>query len=150
MAFPITTPNIAIAFKTAICSIYATYSGSSASAVLSVASRVIAPIMNTLTINPTMVSTGQVSRGTVTLVQAVPMAAVISLAATDPAVGPGGTLPLPGTPSSYASVPPSITIPAGQVSGIFTISTHGTIPLGTKQMVRIMAGSSGEICDFDC
>ena len=57
--------------------------------------------------------------------------------------GRAGTLPLPGTPSSYASVPPtSITIPAGQVSEIFTISTHGTIPLGTKQMVRIMAGGA--------
>jgi hypothetical protein len=141
--FTITTPNIAVAFKTAICSIYATYSGSSASAVLSVVSRVVAPIMNSLTINPTMVSVGQVSRGTVTLVQAVPMAAVITIEALDPAVGPGGPIPtLPGNPSSYASVPPNITIAAGQVTGTFNISTHGTIPLGTKQMVRIMAGGA--------
>ncbi|WP_433984307.1 hypothetical protein RBB78_04610 [Tunturiibacter empetritectus] len=88
-SFVITTPNIPIPFKTAICSIYAMYGSSSASAVLLVASRVIAPIMSSLTVFPTTVTIGEISRGTVTLVEAVPMPAVIALEAMDPTVGPG-------------------------------------------------------------
>lgn len=138
--FTITTPNIAIAFKTAICSIFAMYGSSSASAVLMVASRVIAPIMSSFTVFPTTVTIGEFSRGTVTLVEPVPMAAVIALEAMDPTVGPGGPLPLPGSASSIARVPPSITIPAGQTVGIFNIATHGIVSPGTHHLVRIVAG----------
>ncbi|WP_353072971.1 hypothetical protein [Tunturiibacter gelidiferens] len=139
-SFVITTPNIPIPFKTAICSIYATYGSSSASAVLLVASRVIAPIMSSLTVFPTTVTIGEISRGTVTLVEAVPMPAVIALEAMDPTVGPGGPLPLPGSASSIASVPASITIPPGQTVGIFNITTHGIVSPGTHHFVRIVAG----------
>ena len=138
--FVITTPNIAVAFKTAIATIYATYSGSSASAVLTVASRVIAPIMNTFTVSPTTVAVGGVSHGTVTLVQPMATPAVISLSAMDPAVGPGGPLPLPGSPSTMATVPASITILPGQTSGMFLIKTHGTVAPGTQRLVRLLAG----------
>jgi hypothetical protein len=139
MSFVITTPNIAVPFKTAQASIFATYSGSSASATLTVKSRVVAGILNSLTLFPTSVIIGGTSRGTVTLVAAVPTPTVVGLAALGAVSTPGGNLPLPGNASQYATVPASITIPAGQTTGLFTVSTHGAIAPGTSPSVRIMA-----------
>ena len=117
-----------------------TVPGTSASATLSVQSSVVAGILKTLTLFPGTVTAGSQSGGTVTLIQAVPVATVVGLAALEPLSG-GGRLPLAGNASTIASVPPSITIPAGQTSGHFTITTNVNVTPGTKRNVTIMAGA---------
>lgn len=140
--FPVTTSAIAIAFKTAHASIYATYSGNSVSAMLTVKSKVVAGILNTLVLFPAAVTGGGVSHGTVTLIGAVPTPTVVGLAATEAAAATvGGNLPLPSNASSVASVPADITIPAGQTSGQFTITTNHNLSPGTKRHVTIMAAA---------
>ncbi|OAI57519.1 hypothetical protein AYO50_01400 [Acidobacteria bacterium SCGC AG-212-P17] len=139
--FQVTTPAIQIAFKTAHASIYATYSDSTAFAQLTVKSKVVAGILSSLVILPTTINVGGTSRGTVTLIEAVPTPTVVGLAASEvAAVGaPGGHLPLPGNNSSVASVPAEITIPAGQTTGLFTITTNHNVMAHTKRNVSIMA-----------
>jgi trimeric autotransporter adhesin len=144
--FTITTPPSLLAFPTAQVSIVAIYRtgssdpGTSASATLSVQSQVVAGILKTLTLFPTTVTAGGQSSATVTLIQAVPVATVVGLAALEPLSG-GGRLPLAGNASTIASVPPSITIAAGQTSGHFTITTNLNVTPGTRRNVTIMAGA---------
>ena len=137
--FIVTTPAIMIAFKTATASMDATYSGSVAYATLTVKSKVVAGILNTLTVFPATVTAGGFSNGTVTLVEAVPVATVVGLAALEANVGPGGPIPGPPSQSSVASVPPSITIPAGQTTGRFTIGTNHNVSPHTTRHIQIMA-----------
>ena len=133
--FTVTTPVIEVTFKPVAAIILATFGASSVSASLTVNPSVIAGILNSLRLFPTSVPAGQPSRGTVTLVGPVPTPTIVYLVAFDPSAGPGGHLPSPDNPSTLASVPPSVTIPAGQTAGQFTISTKG------KGMVAIMAGA---------
>jgi hypothetical protein len=141
--FTITTPAIQVPFKTAQASIYVTYADSNASAVLTVKSKVVAGILNTLTLFPATVTGGNTSHGTVTLVQAVPTPTVIGLAAIEAAAAgvPGGNLPLPSNNSSLATVPSQITIPAGQTTGSFNITTNHNLSPGTKRKATIMASA---------
>jgi hypothetical protein len=138
--FPIPTPDYQVAFKTAVVAIYANYAGSSASATLLVQSRIVSAIINTFSVSPSPISVGGVSHGTITLVGPVAFASVISLEALDVGTGVTGPLPGPGNPSTFATVPSSITIPAGMVSGTFLITTHGTVAPHTQHLVRIAAG----------
>lgn len=139
VSFTIGTPPIGIAFKTAHASMDATYGASVASAVLTVKSRVVAGILNSLTVTPSTVSAGEYASGRVTLVEAVPVPTVVGLAAFEANVGPGGPIPGPPGLSSIASVPNSITIPAGSTIGYFTVTTYGTPVLHNKRHVQIMA-----------
>jgi hypothetical protein len=141
--FTVTTPDIAIAFKTAHASISASYADSTASAVLTVQPKVIAGILKSLTLFPATVTGGNISRGTVALMAAVPTPTVVGLAALEPAAPgtPGVHLPLPGNRSSLASVPAEITIPAGQTTGMFNISKQHDLVPGSKRTVSIMAAA---------
>jgi hypothetical protein len=136
--FPITTPTIQIPFNPAHATIVATYGDSSAQAVLTVNPSVIAGIIDRLTLFPNVVTAGIPSQGTVTLVAAVPSNTLVGLAASD-LPGPGG--PPPGG-STVASVPNSITIPAGQTTGSFTITTNaGSVLPGSNRSVQILAAA---------
>ncbi|MBV8890154.1 MAG: hypothetical protein JO267_06845 [Alphaproteobacteria bacterium] len=134
----IDTPDIEIPFKTAHADILATYGDSSASARLTVKSRVVAGILNTLTVRPDTVTGGRSATGTVTLAEAVSVDTVVGLAAQEPG---GGGLPMPWNNSSVASVPTSITIHTGNITGTFQISTTRNLSPGTRRPVRIMAGA---------
>jgi hypothetical protein len=136
-SFVVTTPNLLIPFPTAHATIFASYVASSVSAVLTVRPKMIAGILNKLIVAPTEISIGQTSNGTVTLAAAVPVNTVLGLAVQDPTFGPGSGLP---GHSTVATVPPSITIPAGATTGSFTIHTIGAVPPGVKRRVQIMAG----------
>ena len=65
--------------------------------------------LSSLSLNPTSVNSGQTSTGTITLV--------------NPAPSGGRTINLTSSDTTTATVPASITIPEGQISGTFTVST---------------------------
>ena len=135
--FPITTPPIAVPFRTAHADLQASYGGSTVTARLTITSTVVAGILATLTLQPATVTGGGTSRGVVTLEHAVPTDTLIGVAATDQAAGHP---PLPGDGSSTVTVPTSITIRAGSTSGSFPIHTS-PVPRGTRRTVTIMAGA---------
>jgi hypothetical protein len=138
VSFPITTPSIQIPFNPAHATIVASYSGSSAQAVLTVNPRVIAGILDSLTLFSKVVTAGLSIQGAVTLVAAVPTSTRVGLAASDL---PGPLGPPPGG-STVASVPNSITIPAGQTTGSFTITTNAASVLpGSHRSVQILAAA---------
>ena len=132
----VSTPQIQIPFTTAHAEIWASYSGTSAFATLTVEPKVIAGILNSLSVLPSTIQGGSVSHGTVTLVQAVPTDTLVGLAAVEP----GTHFPLPGSESTVASVPPSVTIPAGRTSAGFLITTRRSLS-STSQKATIMAGA---------
>jgi hypothetical protein len=134
--FTITTPNIAIPFKTAVAPIQAESFGNIVTATLTVKSRVVAGVLKSLTISPTAVTGGESATGTVTLEKAVLTDTTVGLAALEPGSGPLG---LHGGPSSVARVPPSIIIPAGQSSRLFTITTNRNLSPHTKREAVIEA-----------
>jgi kumamolisin len=142
----ITTPAIQIPFSPARASILAIYRssasdpGTSATAMLTVEPTVVAGIIKSLTLNPSAVTGGHTSRGTVTLEQVVPTPTLVGVAALDPLALGGSRLPVPGNASTVAFVPASITIPAGQTTGQFTITTQ-TVLRGTNRQATIMAGA---------
>jgi len=145
--FQVRTTAISTPFPTAQVSILAVYKsaaandpGTSAMAVLTVKSKAVAGILASLTLSPATVTGGLHSRGTVTLTQAVPTPTVVGLAALDPFAVGGSQLPLPGNQSTIASVPPAITIPAGQTSGQFTITTSPIGP-GHLRKAQILAAA---------
>lgn len=84
------------------------------------------PQVSTLVLNPTTISTGETSTGTVTLATPAPA---------------GGTLvTLSQNGQTFLNVPANITIPAGQTIGTFPITTTNVVVTGTFQ---ITASSSG-------
>jgi hypothetical protein len=135
--FPVTTPPDAVPFSTAHADLQASYGGSTATARLTVISTVVAGILATLTLQPATVTGGGTSRGLVALQHAVPTDTVVGVAATDHSAG---RPPLPGEGSSTVTVPTSITILAGSISGSFPIHTS-PVPRGTRRTVTIMAGA---------
>jgi hypothetical protein len=135
--FPISTPSIAIPFPTAHADIVASYAGTWAEATLTVQPSVIAGIISSLTLHPATVVGGAPSRGTVRLEQAVPTDTLVGLAA----LSGGAHLPIPGSGSDVASVPPSITIRAGQTEGGFEITTKPLAPHSAPKDVSILAGA---------
>jgi kumamolisin len=147
--FTITTPAMSVPFSPAEASIMAIYrssnadSGSSASATLTVQPTVVAGILKSLVLNPTTVTAGGYCRGTVTLIQAVPTPTVVGLAALEPLAVGGGQLPLATNASTIASVPASVTIPAGQTSAQFSVTTNSNFAPNSIRKVNIMAGAVG-------
>jgi hypothetical protein len=135
--FVITTPPSQVAFKPAKASVYATYGNDSVSATLTINSKVVAGIVNTVSLLPATVTAGNVSHGTVTLLQSVPTPTTVSLAAVDSGLGlPGGQ---PGNGSLVATVPSTIQIPANSTSGMFTITTNHNVAPNSKKKVSIWA-----------
>src|SRR5207248_7960127 len=85
--------------------IFATYGGVTTTAVLTV----IAPALSALSLNPTSVSGGAASTGTVTL--------------SGPAPNGGVVVGLSSGNAAVATVPASVTVAAGATSASFTVST---------------------------
>ncbi|GIV04439.1 MAG: hypothetical protein KatS3mg016_0014 [Fimbriimonadales bacterium] len=84
------------------------------------------PSLNTLSLNPTSVVGGNSSTGTVTLTAAAPSGGfVVNLSSSNPSV---------------ASVPSSVTVPAGATSANFTVSTAA---VSTSTSVTITASAGG-------
>jgi hypothetical protein len=129
-SFTVTTPAISTAFPPAHASILAIYrsspmdTGTSASAVLTIQSRVVAGFVKSLVLNPTKVTEGKRSYGVVTLLNPVPVDTVVGLAANDLLISGIPQPPLMGNASEVASMPASITVPAGSPEGQFTITTN--------------------------
>jgi len=68
------------------------------------------PVLSAFSISPASVAGGVASQGTVTLTGAAPVG--------------GFTVSLSSPSPSVASVPPSVTVPAGSLSAAFTITTY--------------------------
>jgi hypothetical protein len=134
--FTIQTPDSLIPFVPRHVVIFATYSGSSASATLTINPRVIAGIISDLTLFPPTVTGGQSSTGMVTLSAPVPVPTRVGLAAQELGPGAGG-----GGGSLIASVPPSITIPAGHVTWVFPISTTQILAPENTRLATIVAAA---------
>jgi hypothetical protein len=97
--------------------------------------KIVAGILETLTLHPTQVTAGGSSVGVVTLYQAVPFDTVVSLG-----VAPAGShFPQPGGAPAYATVPQLVTIQAGRTSATFTVSTNHNAPPHTTQTVMAAA-----------
>ena len=107
--------------KTTPVTLTATAGGASKSAIL-----VVVPIaVASFTLNPTSVSGGQMSQGTVTL--------------TAPAPTGGQVVTLQYT-TFYASVQSSVTVPAGSSSAMFNVQSHRAT---TTEEAKLYAGSGG-------
>jgi hypothetical protein len=135
-SFSVTVPNSLLPFPTVHALIYALYSGSSAFATLTITPSVIAGIVHSLTIFPSTVIGGNKSHGTVTLEQAVATNTVVALAAVEGAA----KFPLPDDASSVG-VPSSVTIPAGQTSAGFSITTKHLNPPTLHKTATIIAAA---------
>lgn len=115
--FTVTTTSVT---TTTSASIAASYNNTGQTATLTVY-----PYLSSMSINPSSVQGGNSSQGTVTLYAAAPTGgAMISLSSGNPA----------------ASVPAIITIPAGQTSGTFPISTSA---VNANTAVQIKASYGG-------
>jgi hypothetical protein len=86
------------------------------------------PTVATLVLNPTTVIGGQPSTGTVTL--------------SRPAFAGGAVVTLTSNNTQIATVPPTFTIPSGQTSGSFTVTTLNQFQ---ERQVIISAGLNGVI-----
>jgi hypothetical protein len=146
--FTITTPAISTAFPPAHASILAIYRssvadpGTSASAMLTVQSQVVAGFVKSLVLNPTKVTEGNRSYGLVTLLQAVPTDTVVGLTASDLLSSGAVQPPLMGASSSVAVVPPSIKVLAGDTQAQFTINTNpNSVAAGHTRQVQIAAAA---------
>jgi hypothetical protein len=137
--FVISCPDHPTPFKTAHSWIEAKYAGSSAHVVLTIRPRVLLGLLKSVTVFPKTVQGGGVSRGTVTLEEEVPVDTKVLLKALDPAMGPQGPLPLPGSPSSSAHVRSFVTIKANQISETFPVTTTQSNWPHDRRVVRIEA-----------
>jgi subtilisin family serine protease len=88
--------------------------------------------LQSLAINPTEVQAGQTATGTVTLDR--------------PAPAGGAVVQLSSSNSTRASVPSSVTVPAGATSATFTIQTRPplTVPINLSETVTITATYGGD------
>jgi hypothetical protein len=108
-----TVGTSAVSASTA-ATITAAYGGVSRSATLTVTSAPPpAPTLSSLTLNPTSVAGGHNSTGTVTL--------------TGPAPAAGAAIALSSSNPGVASVPSTVTVPAGATSASFTVQTSSVL-----------------------
>ena len=136
--FVVNTPASLLPFPPAHAVIFAD-SPFSPSATLTVLSKVVAGILDTLTVSPQTISKNSPGRGTVTLLGAVTVDTEVVLEAFDPVITPHGPLPGLGTKSSLVNIPSSVKIPAGGTSGLFTVQVRAAAMQGSKSPVRILA-----------
>ncbi len=116
-----TVTTLSVTTSTAV-SITAAYSGSSQSATLTVAPLLVSSV----TLSPTSVNSGTSSTGTVTLSAAAPSG--------------GAAVTLTSGNTAAATVPASVTVPAGSTSTTFTVTT---LSVTTSTAVSITATYSG-------
>jgi len=120
--FPITTSSVSASTPVGIT---ASCGGISKTATLTV-TPAPPPALASLTLNPSSVVGGQSSIGTVTLTQLAPAGGVVVALSS-------------GRPS-IASVPPSVTVPAGASSATFTVNT---VPVSGSRSAVISATYKG-------
>ena len=106
------------------------HDGGTAQGTLTLTAGVVAtppPSLASLTVGPTQVSAGQAAVGTVTLDAAAPAGGVTAQISSD---------------NPAASVPPSVTVPAGQASATFPIQTSAVTGLQTATITVTAGGLS--------
>jgi hypothetical protein len=124
-----------IPFAPAQVTIGAQYAGSSADFTITVEPSVVAGTLHSVTLTMASLTGGHSGTGWVQLDAAVPADTLVGLAALEPN---SGGLPQPGNQSTVASVPPSVLIPAGSTTAMFTITTK---IVATTRTAIIMAGA---------
>jgi hypothetical protein len=125
-SFTVNTSAVAASTTVAIS---ASYAGATASASLTVTPAPTAPTLSSLTLNPTTVVGGvQSSTGTVTL--------------SGPALSGGAQVALFSSNSAVASVPSSVTVPAGATSATFTVSTSAVTASTTVTISASYGGAT--------
>jgi hypothetical protein len=117
-----TVTTAAVAANTTV-NISGTYGGSQAGATLTVN----AATLSTLVLNPTSVTGGTSSTGSVTL--------------TGPAPAGGASVALQSSNTAAASVPSSVTVAAGTTSATFTVTTYA-VATGTSAKITGTLGTS--------
>ena len=117
-----------------VLTVYATGNGVTVSSdvILDPPGTTIPPTLSSFTVNPGTVNAGQSAVGTVTIPSPAPASGVL--------VNLGSRVP------SSASVPPSITVPAGATSASFTITTFTGFPNSTT-CPRLDAYTSTDILE---
>jgi hypothetical protein len=108
-----------------IVTISATYAGDAHSMVI----KVVPAAVSTLSLNPAKVFGGNASTGTVTL--------------TTPAPPGGAVVNLGSSNTSVATVPATVTVPAGATSASFTVSTNTVLPPTYSQIAISIGASAG-------
>ena len=98
---------------------------------------VVSGVLQRVSVSPVRVTGGNSCRGTVTLVGPALIDTPVALGVFNV----GTHIPLPNDESHIAHVPASVTIPAGQRSRSFTVTTSVVSP-HTTQAVTIIAGAS--------
>jgi hypothetical protein len=121
--FTVDTPTLNVPIVPATAQIQVSYGNSSASAVLTIQSSVVAGVVKSISLSPASVVSGGTSIATVTLMSAVGVATNVGLAAHPPNTGLLGTT----SPLITSISPTTIPIAAGQTQGHATIHTK-TIP----------------------
>ncbi|HYK37811.1 hypothetical protein [Alloacidobacterium sp.] len=138
VTFVVNTPFIGGVFKTASVVICASLGGITVSATLEVKPTVEAGILKSLSLNPSTVTGGDTSEGTVTLEAAVSTPTLVGIAALDSGGGPG-IIPRIAK-STTASVSPSVTVNAGCTQATFLIKTSAA-RTGPARTATIVAGA---------
>jgi hypothetical protein len=124
IGFPISTVGVS---GDAYVTIGAAYGGGTRSLVV----RIATVAVSSLSLNPEKVFAGSTSTGTVTLVS--------------PAPATGTIVTLVSDNTNVATVPASITVPAGATSASFTVSTKSTLPAGFSQVSFLISARAGGI-----
>jgi hypothetical protein len=120
--FPIWT---AVVSADTVVTIRATYAGDTRSMII----KVVPAAVSALTLHPTRVFAGSSSTGSVTLMApAPPGGAVVNLGSSD---------------TSVATVPATVTVPAGATSASFTVSTNTVLPPTYSQIAISIGASAG-------
>jgi len=119
-AFNIKTKRVVASISVTVSATY----GSTANTTLTIVPTAAA--LSSVTLNPTTVTGGSTSQGTVNLTAAAPTG--------------GATVALTSTNSSVASVPTSLTVPAGSVSASFSVATATVQSISASTITASYAG----------
>jgi len=106
----------------------ATISASDGTVTIKTGLLVNSPALISLTLNPTTITAGSTSTGTVTL--------------SGPAPTVGTTVKLTSNKPSLASVPASVTVPAGSTSGTFTVTSSASAGNSSVTITASLGGIS--------
>jgi hypothetical protein len=143
VTFPVTTAARNYAFPAQTVPIQASYANVSATAALTVEPSVVAGIVKSITLNPSLVANGSPTTATVTLFSAVNVPTDVTLTSFPalPAIPGAGPPPteVAGQSKLIANLPAKITIPQGSTQGTFIVKTNYTAPAVTQRSATIEA-----------
>jgi hypothetical protein len=136
--FQITAPATIAPFGGTQGTVYASYAGTSVSALLTaVEAAASTGVLASVWVPGIPIEGGSTVTGSVTLEATVPDATIVTLSTYQTVrIPPGGFVILP-----KASVPPTTTVPAGQLSATFEIKTEPLPPGATAHTVGIAASA---------